>query len=147
MPSINVYLPDDLHDAAKALDLKVSPLTQAALRAELARINAVKSAPEYPLLEEKIAAAAPTDAMRGRTKVKFRGKWLSTEDTDFDCMVAVTAKGAFAIAWNQYGTNPDDGPWFQVVPTLAELLETVPERVREEVQAELGAAVEVELDI
>lgn len=36
MARVNVYLPDDLAEAARAADLNVSAITQDALRAELA---------------------------------------------------------------------------------------------------------------
>jgi post-segregation antitoxin (ccd killing protein) len=37
MARVNVYLPDDLADQARAAELNVSAITQEALRAELAR--------------------------------------------------------------------------------------------------------------
>jgi hypothetical protein len=44
VPKVNVYLPDDLAEDARAAKLSLSPICQAAIREELDRMNAVKAA-------------------------------------------------------------------------------------------------------
>ena len=50
MPIVQVYLPDDLHDALKRRGLPASELLQIALRAELERLDAVDATARH--LEE-----------------------------------------------------------------------------------------------
>jgi post-segregation antitoxin (ccd killing protein) len=61
MPRMQVYLPDDLYTAVKERDLPASELLQAAVRAELRRLELLAEADRYleELLEE---VGEPTDA-------------------------------------------------------------------------------------
>ena len=47
MPRLQVYLPDDLHEALKRRRLPASELLQEAVRAELARRDALERTDEY----------------------------------------------------------------------------------------------------
>jgi post-segregation antitoxin (ccd killing protein) len=47
MPRVQVYLPDDLYEQLKRRGLSPSELLQTALRAELARLDALDATDEY----------------------------------------------------------------------------------------------------
>lgn len=63
MARINVYLPDDLAEAARAADLNISSLTQAAIRRELERtelqdwIQAVSRRPRTGVTHDAVQEA------------------------------------------------------------------------------------------
>jgi post-segregation antitoxin (ccd killing protein) len=65
MPRLQVYLPDDLYAQLKAKGLPASELLQTAVRAELARQEALEAADRY--LEELVAEVGeptPEEAAR-----------------------------------------------------------------------------------
>jgi hypothetical protein len=63
MARANVYLPDDLHERARAADLNVSELTQRAIERELARRERLAAMDAF--LDELMQETGPaTDAER-----------------------------------------------------------------------------------
>ncbi len=60
MPRVQVYLPDDLHGDMKALKIKASELFQAAVRAEVERLEKLAGLDEY--IEELIAEVGEPSA-------------------------------------------------------------------------------------
>jgi post-segregation antitoxin (ccd killing protein) len=68
MPKISVYLPDELYRRARELDLPVSALTQAAIRAELDRDpNAAwirRARSRQPRVRDRIDTAQLLDEVR-----------------------------------------------------------------------------------
>lgn len=63
MARVNVYLPDDLADQARAAELNVSAITQEALRRELARedtgrwIQRLRALPRHDIAHERVMEA------------------------------------------------------------------------------------------
>jgi hypothetical protein len=73
MPRVQIYLPDDLHQAVKELELPISELSQHAVRVELRRRQLAAAADRYlaelavelggpPTADELAAAEAWIDA-------------------------------------------------------------------------------------
>jgi len=71
MPRLQVYLPDDLHAELKRRGLPASELLQAAVRAEIRRLDLLAATDRY-LDELGGAAAAATPAERERAEVIAR---------------------------------------------------------------------------
>ncbi len=71
MPRLQVYLPDDLHAEVKARGLPASELLQAAVRAELRRLDLLAATDAY-LAEAAAGAAPPTAAERERADIIAR---------------------------------------------------------------------------
>jgi len=67
MARANVYLPDNLHERARAADLNVSELTQRAIERELAQLDRLSAMDAF--LEELIGETGPaTDAERAEAE-------------------------------------------------------------------------------
>lgn len=67
MPRMQVYLPDDLYTEVKARGLPASELLQAAVRAELKRLDLLAETERY-LAELVAEVGAPTEAERARAE-------------------------------------------------------------------------------
>lgn len=69
MPKVSVYLPDDLYEEAKAMDVSLSAITQEALRVTMARqrvhhwVERVRERPErqVPTIDTTATMAAVHD--------------------------------------------------------------------------------------
>lgn len=70
MPRLQVYLPDDLHAEVKARRLPASELLQAAVRAEIERLDRLAALDAH--LAGLEAEVAPTAAHRERANVVAR---------------------------------------------------------------------------
>lgn len=80
MPRVQVYLPDDLHRALKERGLPASELLQAAVRAELARRDALAALDEHiaeliddvgePTAEDVARAAALVERIQDQARPK-----------------------------------------------------------------------------
>jgi post-segregation antitoxin (ccd killing protein) len=71
MPRIQVYLPDDLHAEVKARGLPASELLQAAVRAEVRRLDLLAATDAY-LGQHAAGAARATPADRERADIIAR---------------------------------------------------------------------------
>ena len=71
MPRLQVYLPDDLHEELKQRGLPASELLQTALRAELARQDALDETARY-LEELEAEVGVPDDVQRSRAEAISR---------------------------------------------------------------------------
>jgi post-segregation antitoxin (ccd killing protein) len=74
MARINVYLPDDLADAARRADLNISSLTQGAIRSTLARhstdawLDTLRPAPPHRVTHQ--SALDALDAVRDKSATR-----------------------------------------------------------------------------
>jgi post-segregation antitoxin (ccd killing protein) len=65
MPRLQVYLPDDLYTQLKARGLPASELLQTAVRAQLARLEALEAADRYmEELVSEVGEPTPEEAAR-----------------------------------------------------------------------------------
>jgi post-segregation antitoxin (ccd killing protein) len=71
MPRLQVYLPDDLHAELKARNLPASELLQAAVRAEIRRLDLLAATDDYlGGLADSLARATPADRERAEVIVR-----------------------------------------------------------------------------
>lgn len=63
MARLNVYVPDDLAERARAHGLNVSALTQAAIAAELERTSTTAWLKSLPAVEHRVSHAEVIDAL------------------------------------------------------------------------------------
>ena len=71
MPRLQVYLPDDLYELVKARRLPASELLQAAVRAELRRLDLISESDQY-LAELVQQVGEPTVQQRARARAVAR---------------------------------------------------------------------------
>jgi Post-segregation antitoxin CcdA len=145
---MNISVPDDLAAAVRELDLPISAVCQAALRAEVDNIVAVA----------KGASMRPITVETGEPAVtqRFTGRWLvepdregtrsrDARDKDAYWGVALTRRGRFAI----YVAHRDDR-WparLNDYDTLDEAFKHAPRDIIDRAAAELGETQVVWRDI
>jgi len=149
MARVNVYLPDDLADAAKSRALPISALAQRAIQEEIERMDTIAVTPnlkDYIDRADTITVDVRLSDFAEAVETDFRGTWILSPDDDVRsgepgqdagrCWgVAVTGRGRFAVYTNH--VNGDRGH-LSDFDTLDEVLQALPADIADQVHVALG---------
>lgn len=137
MAKTSVYLPDDLAEQVRELEIPISEVTQTALRQEVAartRQHELKGS-------EMKRIVVP----RGNHKVSFVGRWIADDENNALWSVALTQQGRLALWVDDAGVDGPTLTVFDDYPDMAANLQA--EEIVSAVAAMLGQDYVAELDI